>query len=64
MSSKKNELLLLVVSSPYARFRRRSTRVPNVTDELSTAKERCLNQFGAVKASSVTESVELLSNLS
>ena len=29
-----------------ARFRRRSTHVPNLTDELSTAKERCLNQFG------------------
>ena len=30
-----------------ARFRRRSTRVPNLTDELSMAKERRLNQFGA-----------------
>ena len=30
----------------WARFRRRSTRVPNLTDELSTAKERRLNQFG------------------
>ena len=29
-----------------ARFRRRSTHVPNLTDELSTAKERRLNQFG------------------
>ena len=28
------------------RFRRRSTHVPNLTDELSTAKGRCLNQFG------------------
>ena len=27
-------------------FRRRSTHVPNLTDELSTAKERRLNQFG------------------
>ena len=27
-------------------FRRRSTRVPNLTDELSAAKERRLNQFG------------------
>ena len=26
-----------------ARFRRRSTYVPNLTDELSTAKERRLN---------------------
>ena len=30
-----------------ARFRRHSTHVPNLTDELSTAKERRLNQFGA-----------------
>ena len=44
-------------------FRRPSTRVPNLTDELSTAKERRLNQFGAAKALSLTESVELLSNL-
>ena len=29
-----------------ARFRRRSTHVPNLTEELSTAKERRLNQFG------------------
>ena len=29
-----------------ARFRRRSTHVQNLTDELSTAKERRLNQFG------------------
>ena len=29
-----------------ARFRCRSTHVPNLTDELSTAKERLLNQFG------------------
>ena len=27
-------------------FRRPSTRVPNLTDELSTAKERRQNQFG------------------
>ena len=29
-----------------ARFRRRSTPVANLTDELSMAKERNLNQFG------------------
>ena len=29
-----------------ARFRRRSTHVPNLTDEISPAKERRLNQFG------------------
>ena len=29
-----------------ARFKCRSTHLPNVTDELSTAKERRLNQFG------------------
>ena len=29
-----------------ARFRRRSTHVPNLTEVLSTAKERRLNQFG------------------
>ena len=27
-------------------FRRRFPHVPNLADELSTAKERCLNQFG------------------
>ena len=26
-------------------FRRRSTHVPNLTDEISTAKRRCLNQI-------------------
>ena len=31
---------------PEARFRRRSSHVPNLTDELSMAKERRLNQFG------------------
>ena len=31
-----------------AQFRRRSTHVPNLTGELSTEKERCLNQFGTV----------------
>ena len=36
-----------VTASEYkARFRRRSTHVPNLTDELSTAKERRLNRFG------------------
>ena len=29
-----------------ARFRRRSTHVPNPTEALSTEKERRLNQFG------------------
>ena len=29
-----------------ARFRRGSIHVPNLTDELSTAKEQLLNQFG------------------
>ena len=42
-----------------ARFRRRSPHVPNLTDELSMAKERRLNQFGTAKALSSTESVEL-----
>ena len=31
---------------PKARFRRRSIHLPNLTDELNTAKERRLNQFG------------------
>ena len=50
-----------------ARFRHCATRVPNLTDELSTVKEQHLNQFGTAflvrcgKRS--TESVELLSNL-
>ena len=29
-----------------ARFRRRFPHVPNLADELSTARERCLNRFG------------------
>ena len=51
-----------------ARFRCRSTHVLNLTDELSTAKERCLNQFGTAvsvwcgKSVSSTESAELLSS--
>ena len=61
-----------VTASEYkARFRRRSTHVPNLTDELSTAKDQSgvwINlvrhfQFGAAKALSSKESVELLSNL-
>ena len=31
-----------------ARFRRCSPHVPNLADELSMARERCLNQFGTV----------------
>ena len=52
-------------SSTQARFRRRSIHEPNLTDELSTAKERRLNQFGTAvlvwcgKALSATECVEL-----
>ena len=30
-----------------ARSKRRSTHVPNLTDELGTAEERRLNQFGS-----------------
>ena len=30
-----------------ARFKRRSIHAPNLTDELSTAEERRLNQFGS-----------------
>ena len=30
-----------------ARSKRRSAHVPNLTDEFSTAEERCLNQFGS-----------------
>ena len=36
----------LIVKHSQARFRRRPTHVPNLTDELSTAKERRVNQFG------------------
>ena len=36
--------MFLLVSK--ARVRRRSTHVPNLTHELSTTKERRLNQFG------------------
>ena len=32
---------------PKARFKRRSIHAPNLTDELSTAEERRLNQFGS-----------------
>ena len=34
------------ITSCTAQFRRRSTHVPILTDELSTVKERRLNQFG------------------
>ena len=43
-----------------ARFRRRSTHVPNLIDELSPAKERRLNQFGAATLLSSTRSAALL----
>ena len=50
-----------------AQFRHCATHVPNLTDELSTAKERRLNQFRTVLlvrcGKSSTESVKLLSNL-
>ena len=36
---------IVTIKKMMARFRRRSTHVPT-TDELSTAKERRLNQFG------------------
>ena len=38
--------VILILDKCKARFRRRSTHVPNLTGELSTAKERRLNQFG------------------
>ena len=48
-------------------FRHCATHVLNLTDELSMAKERRLNQFGtaflATCGKSLTESVKLLSNL-
>ena len=59
----------LLILRLLSRFRRRSTRahVPNLTDELSTAKERRLNQFGMAVlvrcGKSSTESIEVLSNL-
>ena len=34
-------------SKTQARFKRRSIHAPNLTDELSTAEERRLNQFGS-----------------
>ena len=40
------------------RFRRRSTHVPNLTDELSTAKEPRLNQFGTAVLVSCGKSVK------
>ena len=36
----------MFLSVSKARVRRRSTHVPNLTDELSTAKEQRLNQLG------------------
>ena len=42
-----------------ARLRRRSTHVPNLTDELNTAKERRLNQFGTAVLVSRGKSVKL-----
>ena len=39
-------IIILSTFTAQAQFRRRSTHVPNLTDELSTAKERRLNQFG------------------
>ena len=46
-----------------AQFRRCLSHVPNLTDELRTAKEWHLNQFGVANALSSAESVKLLSNL-
>ena len=50
-----------------AQFRHCATHVPNLTDELSTAKERRLIQFRTVFlvrcGKSSTESVKILSNL-
>ena len=45
-TSKENQASSFVKILNKARFRGRSTHVPNLTDELSTAKERHLNQFG------------------
>ena len=42
----KSSITLCENSKYKARFRGRSTHVPNLTDELSTVKERRLNQFG------------------
>ena len=39
-------IVCLIIYVYEARFRRRSTHVPNLIDELSPAKERRLNQFG------------------
>ena len=44
--SKENQALRFVKIVNKARFRRRSTHVPNLTDKLRTAKEWRLNQFG------------------
>ena len=41
-----------------ARFRRRSTHVPNLSDELSTAKKRRLNQFGTAVLAFRSKSVK------
>ena len=38
---------LMIFSVCKARFKRRSIHAPNLTDELSTAEERRLNQFGS-----------------
>ena len=43
--SRRRKSATLWRSYTWARFRRHSTHVLNLTDELSTAKEWCLNQF-------------------
>ena len=45
-ASKRSKAKKSSVTPTKARFRRRATHVPNLTDELSTAKEWRLNQFG------------------
>ena len=40
-------MLLFIRAIRKARSKRRSIHAPNLTDELSTAEERRLNQFGS-----------------
>ena len=61
------ETVLATFQGSLARFRRRSTHAPNLTDEVGTAKEGYLHQFGTAVlfwcGKSSTESVESLSNV-
>ena len=59
-----NKSPAVLFSYTQARFRCRSTHVPNLTDKLSTAKEQCLNQFGMAVLVCCGKSVKFRQSLS